>query len=154
MMLPGQNRIPVDNDNAFQIYNQQLIKLSSIPDEQRLNSPTHTAKAYSPICGSTVEVDLILTPAQKISAFGYRVDACALTKSVLAVMTTAIIGQGQEQIKTIAQQMQKMLEGEKPQFPPAWQELMILMRIKDHKARHNAVMLPFEALEKAFKIKG
>ena len=47
-----------DLDRTLALYNQTLIKLSAIPDERRLIKPNLTAKAYSPICGSTVETDL------------------------------------------------------------------------------------------------
>ena len=34
-----------------------------------------------------------------------------------------------------------------------WAALRILEPVKDYKARHNSILLPFEAVEKAFKNK-
>ena len=139
-------------DQDIALYNRQLIALSSIPDEARLQKPMHHARAYSPICGSTVEIDLDSKDG-RVTAFGYAVEACALTKTVLSVMQKAIIGQSASDIEKVAKEMQKMLSGEAPNFLPAWSELEILAPIKDHVARHNAVMLPFESVEKALKNK-
>ncbi|MEK6587620.1 MAG: hypothetical protein AABY97_02110 [Chloroflexota bacterium] len=46
--------------------------------------------------------------------------------------------------------MEAMLAGEAYSFNIDWQDLEILAPVKDYKARHNSIMLPFEAVEKAF----
>jgi NifU-like protein involved in Fe-S cluster formation len=68
-------------------------------------------------------------------------------------MQDAVTGQNRAGVAKAAAEMAKMLNGEKPSFPAGWERLSVLAPIKDHTARHNAVMLPFEAIEKAFKNK-
>lgn len=143
-----------DDDRLVSFYNKELIALSSQADlPRRLDNPDLSARAVSPICGSEVEVQLALD-GDKISGFGFEVEACALTKSAVAVMASAIIGKTRADVAKAGQEMENMLAGLEI-FPAGdWERLRILEPVKDYKARHNSVLLPFEAVEKAFKNKG
>ena len=139
-----------DDDALLRVYNQQLIALSEQASAPKhLPKPDSSAKAISPICGSEVTVELVVQ-GDKVADFGYEVEACALTKSVVAVMSKVISGKRRAEIAKAGAALQAMLEGGSP---PAgdWAELKILEPVRDYKSRHNAIMLPFEAVEKAFE---
>jgi NifU-like protein involved in Fe-S cluster formation len=140
-----------DDDKLISFYNQELIALSgeaALP--QLIDRPDITARAVSPICGSEIEVQLKLS-GDKISAFGFEVEACALTKSVVAVMKRAIIGKTRADVARAGSELEAMLDGEAVVPSGDWSKLVILAPVKDYKARHNSILLPFEAVEKAFK---
>jgi len=115
--------------------------------------PGHTlkARAVSPICGSEVEIFLTVQ-GETVTGFGFEVEACALTKAVVAVMAKAIIGKTRTDVVKAGKAMEGMLAGG-PLPPGDWALLRILEPVKDYKARHNSILLPFEAVEKAFKNK-
>lgn len=140
-----------DDDKRLAFYNAELLKLSAEAEEpRRLSSPHLKARAISPICGSEVEVDLMVD-GDVITAFGFEVEACALTKTGVAVMARAIIGKTRADVAEAGRAMEAMLNGEDI-FPSGdWADLKILEPVKDYKARHNSILLPFEAVEKAFK---
>lgn len=138
-----------DTDDLMRIYNQELMALSAQAETpHHLSRPEMSAKAVSPICGSEVMVELTVRDG-KVTGFGYEVEACALTKSVVAVMKNAILGKTRQDIARAGEQLRGMLEGGSP---PAgdWAGLKILQPVIEYKARHNSIMLPFEASEKAF----
>lgn len=139
-----------DDDAELAFYNKELIALSGqAAAPHRLDRPDYAARAVSPICGSEVEIELKVDNG-KIFAVGFDVDACALTRSVVAVMKKAAIGKTREEIKQAGADLEAMLQG-KNTFPSGdWQTLKILAPVKDYTARHNAILLPFEAVEKAF----
>lgn len=138
-----------DDDKLFAFYNRELLALSSRVDlPHRLPDPPLTAHAVSPICGSEVDIDLVVDRG-RVTAFGYEVEACALTKAVVAVMAQAIIGKTKEDISQVAGIMARMLDGEDVVPAGDWGRLAILQPVKDYKARHNSIMLPFEAVKKA-----
>lgn len=139
-----------DDDSLLRLYNQELIALSgqTLPPHH-LENPDATARAVSPICGSEVTVEIKIQNG-KVVDFGYAVDACALTRAVVAVMKKAIIGKGKDDIAAAGQSLRKMLAGEGPAPAGDWEDLKILTPVIDYKARHNAIMLPFEAVNKAF----
>lgn len=143
----------LDDDRLVAVYNEELIALSGeamLP--KPLDSFDISAKSVSPICGSEVAVQLRLD-GERVKAFGFEVEACALTKSVVAVMAKAIIGKTRADVSRAGRELEAMLAGELV-FPAGdWEKLRILEPVKDYKARHNSILLPFEAVEKAFEDK-
>jgi NifU-like protein involved in Fe-S cluster formation len=139
-----------DDDKLISFYNEELIALSgqaALP--QHLDRPDLSARAVSPICGSEIEVELNLE-GDKITGFGFEVEACALTKSVVAVMKKAIIGKTRQDVIRAGDELEAMLDGKAVVPSGDWAKLVILEPVKDYKARHNSILLPFEAVEKAF----
>jgi len=142
------------DDALTAVYNQSLIALSSQASAPcRLARPDLSAHAVSPICGSEVTVDLALDGA-RITAFGFDVEACALTKAVVAVMATAITGKTRADVAAAGATIAAMLSGEDVLPDGDWADLKLLAPVKDYTARHNSILLPFEAVEKAFSKRG
>lgn len=141
----------LEDDALAMVYNRRLLDLAAIADTpQRLDAPQLSARAISPICGSDITVDLNLDAAGRVTAFGFDVKACALTKSVISVMSSAIIGKTRAEIAAAGTDLEEMLDG-KPACPQGdWAALDILSPVRDYPARHNSILLPFEAVEKAF----
>ena len=61
-----------------------------------------------------------------------------------------MIGKSRADIAAAAQALQLMMDGVSPPPGGAWEELKILAPVVDYKSRHDTVMLPFAAVEKAF----
>ena len=142
-----------DDDFLLRVYSQELISLSEqAGTERHLVKADATARAISPICGSEVAVELALQDGT-VTGFGYEVEACALTKSVVAIMASAILGKTQGEIAQAGKALRAMLEDGASPPTGDWAVLKILAPVKDYKARHNAILLPFEAVEKAFQRK-
>lgn len=145
-----------DNADIVTFYNRDLIDLAAqAGDVQPLDGASHRAMARSPICGSVVDVAMTVDDQGRVTAFGYTLEACALTKSVVAVMKTAIIGATRSDIAQAHAALSALLAGDgeaaRALWPnERWAQMMILAPLKDHAVRHNAMQLPFEAAEKAF----
>ena len=64
--------------DLIKLYSGRILELAAdIPLTDRLDSPQASVKKRSPLCGSTVTVDLTMENG-RISAFGQDVKACAL----------------------------------------------------------------------------
>lgn len=136
------------------VYNRRLLDLSAGAETvQRLSAPQYTARAVSPICGSDITVDIGVDAAGHVTAFGFDVKACALTKSVVSVMRGAIIGKTRAEIAAAGQALEDMLDGKETRPAGDWAALEILSPVRDYPARHNSILLPFEAVDKAFSQK-
>lgn len=136
------------DDPIIQIYSPELIALSSsLPEERRLRRPDFSATAVSPVCGSKVTIDLSVTGG-RIGDFGFALEACALTRAVIAMIDTHIRGKTLLEIKEIRAGMERILGGDTK--GSSWPEMALFSAAKDYPSRHNALMLPFEAIEKAF----
>lgn len=137
------------DDGIIAVYTEELIALSErTRSARRLEGEHVSAKAVSPVCGSEVTVDLALS-GDKIKDIGFLVEACALTRAVMAVMTEAAIGKTRDEVAAAGEAMTAMLAG--GGLPAGdWARLGMLAPVRDYPARHNAILLPFEAAEKAF----
>lgn len=148
--MPPEQRADITDDAVIRLYNEKLLKLSQGAAEPvEIDSPDATARAVSPICGSEVFVAIKIKD-NKISDFGFDVTACALTKTVVSVMRNAIIGKTRVEVQAAGQRLEAMLQDGVTLPQGDWKDLSVLLPVKDYKARHNAILLPFEAVEKAF----
>ncbi|MBI3440201.1 MAG: iron-sulfur cluster assembly scaffold protein [Proteobacteria bacterium] len=139
-----------DDDALLRVYNQELLALSAQAEKPiHLAEPDVMARAVSPICGSEVTVELTLKNG-RVASFGYEVEACALTRLVVAVMKKAIVGKTRQDIAQAGDELRGMLEGGPPPTGD-WAGLKILIPVIEYKSRHDSILLPFEATEKAFK---
>ncbi len=142
-----------DAESLISLYTEALIALSAEANKAvRLPQADVRGEAVSPICGSKVMVELTLKDG-RVTGFGYELEACALTKSVVAVMKSAIMGKTYSEIARAGEQLQAMLEGGEPPTGD-WARLEMLRPVTDYRSRHSSILLPFEAVEKALKEKG
>jgi NifU-like protein involved in Fe-S cluster formation len=137
------------------LYNEKILNFAAhIGQTERLGSPDATVTHHSPLCGSRITVDLQLDPEGRVTAYGQQVRACALGQAAASILGQHIVGQDSATLRQLVGVMRSMLKENGP--PPgadfaggAFTDLEVLVPVRDHKARHNAVLLPFEAAVKA-----
>ena len=135
--------------DLVKLYSGRILALAAdVPMTDRLESPMATAKKRSPLCGSTVTVDLDLTDG-KITRFGQDVKACALGQASAAVLGQSVIGRTRDEIETARDELKAMLKsgGDVPAAP--FDGLEALAPAKDFKNRHASILLAFEATAEA-----
>jgi NifU-like protein involved in Fe-S cluster formation len=137
-------------DDLIKLYSQRILALAAdIPHHARLADPQVSARRRSPLCGSTVTVDLRITDG-KISAFGQDVKACALGQAAAAVLGRNVIGCTHEEIARARDQLRAMLKENGPVPDAPFAELEVLMPARDYKNRHASILLALEATLEAF----
>lgn len=139
-----------DNTDLIKLYSGQILALATdIPHTDRLDAPDGTAKRRSPLCGSTVSVDLRLANGQ-IEAFGQDVKACALGQAAASVVGGAIIGRTRAEVETARDQLKAMLKSGGPAPDAPFEGLKVLEPARDFKNRHASIMLALETTLDAF----
>jgi len=131
------------------IYSQQLLELAAaMPRTERLQTPQATAKAHSKLCGSRVEIDLVVD-GDVVTGYGQTVRACLLGQTAASIMGREIVGSTAAELREIGAAMRKMLKEGGP--PPAgkWADLGLLEPVRDYKARQPSTLLVFDAVEDA-----
>jgi len=135
----------VSNSDLINLYSQRILALAaSIPHTERLANADATSQKRSPLCGSTVTVDLCVTDG-KVSAFGQDVKACALGQASASVIGSAIIGCTVEQLEFAHDQLLAMLKSEGPVPNAPFEGLEVLLPAKEYKNRHASIMLCIKA---------
>ncbi len=139
-----------ENTDLIKLYSGQILALAAdIPLTERLDAPQGTAKKRSPLCGSTVTVDLDLEGG-RVSRFGQDVKACALGQAAASVVGSSIIGCSREEVETARDQLKAMLKSNGPAPLAPFENLKVLEPAKDFKNRHASILLSLEATLDAF----
>jgi NifU-like protein involved in Fe-S cluster formation len=138
------------NDDLIKLYSQRILALAAdIPLTERLADPQVTARKRSPLCGSTVTVDLRLQDG-RVAAFGQDVKACALGQASASVLGRHVVGATREAIAAARDQLAAMLRSGGPAPAAPFEALEVLMPARDYKNRHASILLAYDATLAAF----
>lgn len=138
-----------END-LIKLYSGRILALAAeIPHTDRLETPDATVKKRSPLCGSTVTVDIALADG-RISAFGQDVKACALGQAAASIVGGNVIGASRSDIETARDSLKSMLKQDGPTPPSPFDGLEVLRPAREYKNRHASIMLALEATLEAF----
>lgn len=138
-----------------ELYSKDVLrKAGNISRTGRIANAQSTITRASPVCGSRIRIDLNVGDG-KVTDFAQEIHACALGQSSAAIVAEHVIGKTAGELLEVAKKMRTMLLEGGPPPGGEWADLGVLASVHDHKARHGAVMLPFEAvIEGLTKITG
>lgn len=140
-----------END-LIKLYSARILALAAdIPHLERLENPDATVKKRSPLCGSTVSVDVKMQDG-RVSAFGQDVKACALGQASASVVGDAVIGATRAQIETARDQLAAMLKKDGPVPDAPFDGLEVLMPAREYKNRHASILLCLDATAEAIAL--
>jgi NifU-like protein involved in Fe-S cluster formation len=133
-----------DND-LIKLYSGRILALAAdMPRTDRIADPDATSKKRSPLCGSTITVDVKLSHG-KISEYGQDVKACALGQAAASVIGANVVGLSRADIETGRDALLDMLKNDGPAPAHPFDDLEVLRPARDYKNRHASILLAFEA---------
>ncbi|SFA79687.1 NifU homolog involved in Fe-S cluster formation [Poseidonocella pacifica] len=140
-----------DND-LIKLYSSRILALAAdIPRTERLEAPTATIKKRSPLCGSTVTVDLSVENGT-VTDYGQDVKACALGQAAASVVGAAIVGTTEDQVRQARDELSAMLKNDGPVPSAPFDGLEVLLPAKEYKNRHASIMLALDAASEALEV--
>jgi NifU-like protein involved in Fe-S cluster formation len=135
--------------DLIKLYSGRILELAAtIPAIGRLDTPDATVRRRSPLCGSTVTVDVKVQDG-RVSHFAQDVKACALGQAAASVAGRVAVGRSRSEIETARDELRQMLKSGGPDPSPPFEELSVLRPARDYKNRHASIMLTLEALAEA-----
>ncbi len=135
--------------DLIKLYSGRILELAAaIPLTERLENPQASVKKRSPLCGSTVTVDLTVENGRVIE-YGQDVKACALGQAAASVVGSNIIGRTRAEVETARDQLRAMLKSGGPAPVAPFDGLEVLMPARDYKNRHASIMLTLDAASEA-----
>ena len=138
--------------DLISLYSGRILELSAnIPLIERLESPQATVKKRSPLCGSTVTVDLV-SSGGRISEYGQDVKACALGQAAASVVGNNIIGRTRTEVEAARDQLRDMLKSNGPVPDSPFECLEVLLPARAFKNRHASILLTLDAVVDAMAI--
>ena len=83
------------------LYSKRILALAAdIPHLGRLPAPEASVNRRSPLCGSTVTVDLMVSDG-RVSDFAQDVKACALGQASAAILGEVVLGRTLPELEQI-----------------------------------------------------
>lgn len=131
------------------LYSEKILELAANAlQPPRLAHPDASARKVSRVCGSLIEVDVIVRNGV-IAEYGHYLSACALGQTSAAVVAREIVGTTTGDFLRLRDQMHAMLGGNGPVPDGKWADLAYLEPVREYKARHMSTLLVFDAVAEA-----
>lgn len=135
--------------DLIKLYSGRILALAAdIPHHGRLDGPQASVRKRSPLCGSTVTVDLDVTDG-RVSRFGQDVKACALGQAAAAVLGGAIMGRTPAELGHAATELQAMLTAGGPVPAAPFDGFEALIPAREFRNRHASILLAVQAAAEA-----
>jgi NifU-like protein involved in Fe-S cluster formation len=141
----------VSDSDLIKLYSTRILALAAdIPHHGRLAAPQGTARRRSPLCGSTVTVD-VRVEAGRITQFAQDVKACALGQASAAVLGQSVVGRSLAELEAARDSLKAMLKDAGPVPAAPFQGYDVLLPARDYKNRHASILLALEAVCEAMQ---
>ncbi len=105
-------------------------------------------EARSRTCGSSLAIGLALDGAGQITAIGIRTHACAIGQAAAHAFASGARGRDRAAVAACRAALEAWLAGEGPL--PDWPGLDVIAAARDHRSRHGAIGLAWDAALAAF----
>tara|TARA_X000001036_G_scaffold128228_1_gene121263 strand:+ start:31 stop:435 length:405 start_codon:yes stop_codon:yes gene_type:complete len=129
----------------------RIIKIASNTKYMGLkNDFTHKSALKNSLCGDSIKVEFIANKS-KIKLMRYETESCILCEASASLLASKIYRFKLKDLKKDLVNIKKIKKDKNLNFPLKFKELKQLLNKKTLK-RINCVILPMEALFKAFKI--
>ncbi|GAB1478983.1 iron-sulfur cluster assembly scaffold protein [Paracoccaceae bacterium] len=135
----------MSDSDLIKLYSGRILQLAAaIPHLGRLAEPGATAKKRSPLCGSTVTVDLVMKDG-RVAEFAQDVKACALGQASAAVLGAVVLGRSLTELEAARDALSAMLKEGGPVPAAPFDGYEVLLPARDYKNRHASILLALEA---------
>ena len=135
--------------DLIKLYSARILALAAdMPRTGRLDAPDASVTRRSPLCGSTVTVDVAMRDGT-VADYAQDVKACALGQAAAAVTGAAVIGRTPAELADAAGALRAMLKegGDVPSAP--WDGFEVLLPAREYRNRHASILLAVEAAAEA-----
>lgn len=135
--------------DLISLYSGRILALAAdIPLTDRLKDPQASVKRRSPLCGSTIIVDVVVHDG-RITEFGQDVKACALGQAAASVVAANIIGRSHSDVELARNELKSMMKNDGPVPSAPFEGLEVLVPARNFKNRHASIMLALDAISEA-----
>ncbi|MBI3512479.1 MAG: iron-sulfur cluster assembly scaffold protein [Proteobacteria bacterium] len=106
------------------------------------------ATVDNPLCGDRVTIELKLAD-DRVAAVGQTVRGCALCQASASMLADGALGAARDEVAAARDTIRAMLRDAGP--PPAgrWAAFAAFLPARPATSRHDCVLLPFQAFERA-----
>ena len=131
--------------------NQKIIQIAFNAKYSGLrNKFTHKSSIKNSLCGEKIKIEL-RDNKNKISSMRYETEACILCEASASLIAKKIKNYSMKNLKRDIKILKDSIKNKQPNYPSKLKEYKHFLA-KDNFNRASCVILPLEALLKAFKL--
>jgi len=135
----------MSDTDLLKLYSTRILSLAAdMPHVGRLTAPDGSARKRSPLCGSTVTVDVRISDG-RISEFAQDVKACALGQASAAITGAVALGRSEAEMRRARDEVAAMLREGGPVPAAPFDGYDVLEPARDYRNRHASILLVLEA---------
>ena len=135
--------------DLIKLYSQQILALAAdIPHSERLQAPQASVMKRSPLCGSTVTLDVDLAEG-RVARLGMDVKACALGQASAAILGAEALGKTPAELAAARDTLKALLKEDGAPPTGTFAQMKVLTPARDYKNRHASIMLAWDAIVEA-----
>ena len=130
------------------LYSSDVLLMAQALRDTALAAPDARVRRTAKLCGSEIDLEIAVRDG-RVTGLGQRVRACALGQASAAILADAAEGATCEEIATARDALQAMLKSDGPPPDGRFAKLALLEGVRAYPARHQSVMLAWEAAVEA-----
>lgn len=135
----------MSDSDLVKLYSGRILALAAdIPHLGHLPAPMGQARKRSPLCGSTIAVEVTLQDG-RVADFAQEVRACALGQASAAVLGEVVLGRSLAELQAARAALSAMLKSDGPVPAAPFEGYEVLIPARDYKNRHASILLALEA---------
>ena len=135
--------------DLIKLYSGRILSMAAnIPRTGRLDAPDASVTKRSPLCGSTITVDVAMADG-RVADYAQDVKACALGQAAAAVVGDVAVGRTPAELRSGADALRAMLKDGAPVPEAPWGAFEVLEPARDYRNRHASILLAIEAAAEA-----
>lgn len=135
------------------LYPTEVLRLAAqLPADGKLNNADGATRKRSMVCGSQVEVSLLLDREGRIQDLGLDVEACVLGQAAASILARHAVGASLDEVRDARDGLDAMLRQGAPPPTGRFAELAELASVREYPRRHASTMLAFRAAAEAMEL--
>ena len=134
-----------------ELYQQVILDHNKKPRNfHKLESASHTAEGFNPLCGDHLTVYVNLA-GDEVTEISFEGNGCAISKAAASMMTQAVKGQSKDRAELLFQQFHSMVTGEldEENEENSLGNLKIFAGVRDFPVRVKCATLPWHTMRAA-----
>lgn len=140
------------DQDLMKLYSQRILALAAdIPHLDRIEDADASVVKRSPLCGSTVTVDVSVDEAGRVANFGQEVKACALGQASAAVFAAQVMGRTLDEVRAARDGLRLMLKDNGPTPAAPFEGYETLTPAREYRNRHASILLVPDATVEAME---
>ena len=129
------------------LYQERIVALAKAKTGAgKLAAPTKSARRDNPLCGDRVSIDVTLDDRGRIAEIAHQVRGCLLCQASASALASVAVGRDAASIADLRHDAERAIGRE---IGEAHEPFSAFAPVREHRSRHECVLLPFEALEDA-----